>query len=93
MKKLLSVLTAVALLLSLAPFAVSVDDAVGVYLNGEKLEKEGIIISDRTYLPVRALCEALGYTVSWENDARSVIIGSAPEKSKNPIPSAFILTA
>lgn len=80
MKKLLSVLTAVALLLSLAPFAVSVDDAVGVYLNGEKLEKEGIIISDRTYLPVRALCEALGYTVSWENDARSVIIGSAPEK-------------
>lgn len=81
MKKILSLCLVVIMMLSIAPLAQATDD-IGVYLNGEKLEKSGMIVNDRTYLPVRALCEALGYEVDWNNDTRSVIIGTAPEKTE-----------
>lgn len=81
MKKILSVLLAAAMLLSLAP-AVMAADGIPVYLNGERIDKDGIIINDRTYLPVRALCEALGYTVDWVDATKSVIIGTAPEETE-----------
>lgn len=81
MKKLLSICLALAMLLSLAPLA-QASDGIPVFLNGKLLEKEGLIVSERTFLPVRALCEALGYAVDWNNDTRSVIIGSAPETTE-----------
>ncbi len=81
MKKLLSICLVLVMMLSLAPIA-QASDGIPVYLNGEALEKEGIIVSDRTYLPVRALSEALGYTVDWDDATRSVIIGTAPEKTE-----------
>lgn len=81
MKKLLSILIIAAMLLSLVPAAFA-SDGIPVYVKGEKLEKTGLIISDRTYLPVRAICEAIGMTVDWDNDTRSVIVGTAPEKTE-----------
>ncbi|MBQ7875748.1 MAG: RICIN domain-containing protein [Clostridia bacterium] len=81
MKKLLSICLVLVMMLSLAPMA-QASGGIPVYLNGEVLEKEGIIVSDRTYLPVRALSEALGYTVDWNNDTRSVIIGTVPENTE-----------
>lgn len=81
MKKLLSVCLVLIMMLSLAPMA-QATDGIPVYLNNALLEKEGIIVSDRTYLPVRALCEALGYEVDWNNDTRSVIIGTAPSATE-----------
>lgn len=78
MKKVVSLCLVVAMLLSLAPVAFASND-IPVYLDGAKLEQTGIIIADRTYLPVRALCEALGYKVDWIDDTKSVIIGTAPE--------------
>ena len=37
--------------------------------NGEKVQMDtaAVIISDRTFIPVRYIAEALGYTVNWEN--------------------------
>ncbi len=32
------------------------------------------IVGDRTLLPIRAVCEALGATVSWDADSRTVLI-------------------
>ncbi|MBR5536025.1 MAG: RICIN domain-containing protein [Clostridia bacterium] len=81
MKKLLSLCLVFAMLLSAVPAAMA-EDGIPVYLNGDQLEKEGIIVSDRTFLPVRALSEALGYEVDWVDDTKSVIIGTAPEKSE-----------
>lgn len=80
MKKLLSILLITAMVLSFAP-AVMAADGIPVYLNGEKIEKDGIIVNDRTFLPVRALAEALGYTVDWVDDTKSVIIGTAPQET------------
>ncbi len=81
MKKLVSLCLVMVMLLSMAPLAMAQGD-IPVYLNGEKIEKNGMIISDRTYLPVRALCEALGYKVEWVDDTKSVIIGEKPEKTE-----------
>ncbi len=78
MKKILSLILAIAIILSLATVAFASDD-IPVYLDGVKIEKTGIIISDRTYLPLRALCEALGYEVNWDADTRSAIVGTTPE--------------
>ncbi|MEE1224457.1 MAG: copper amine oxidase N-terminal domain-containing protein, partial [Clostridia bacterium] len=37
--------------------------------NGENIQMDtaAVIISDRTFIPVRYIAEALGYTVNWEN--------------------------
>ena len=77
MKKLISLLVAIVLLCSTFTF-VQADDSVPVFLNGTPIKKAGIIISDRTYLPVRALCEALNLAVEWEDDTKSVMIGKMP---------------
>lgn len=37
-----------------------------------------IVYNDRTYLPARAIAEALGITVGWDADTRTVILGEAP---------------
>lgn len=81
MKKALSLCLVLAMLLSCAP-AIMAQGDIPVYLNGTKLEKAGMIISERTYLPVRALCEAVGKEVDWNNDTRSVIVGTAPESTE-----------
>ncbi|HHV15719.1 MAG TPA: hypothetical protein GXX58_03995 [Gelria sp.] len=36
-----------------------------------------IVYKDRTYLPVRAIGEALGIKVDWDKDTRTVILGEA----------------
>jgi hypothetical protein len=39
-----------------------------------------ILYQGRTYLPVRAIGEALGVKVNWDNDTRTVILGEATVK-------------
>ncbi len=82
MKKILSLCLVLAMLISFAPAVMANEADIPVYLNGEKIEKNGMIISDRTYLPVRALSEALGYEVNWVDETKSVIIGTAPEATE-----------
>ncbi len=77
MKKLISIILSALMLLSLAP-AVFADGGIPCYLNGERIEKDGIIITDRTYLPVRALCERIGINVEWVEATKSVILGEKP---------------
>lgn len=36
-----------------------------------------VVYNDRTYLPARAIGEALGVKVDWNNDTRTVILGKA----------------
>ena len=50
-------------------------DSVTVYLNGEKMEfdVEPVIINDRTMVPMRAIFEALGCIVSWDDETQQAI--------------------
>ena len=47
-----------------------------LYKNGEKiaLDASAEIVNDRTMVPVRAIAEAFGANVTWDNDNRCVII-------------------
>ena len=46
------------------------------FLNGEKIEfkKAAEIVNDRTFVPLRAVNESLGYKVDWDQDTYSVTI-------------------
>lgn len=44
-----------------------------VKLNGKKLSN-GYLINDSNYVPVRALCEAFGCTLSWDQNSKTVNI-------------------
>ena len=73
MKKLLSFIL-VAVMLSVACFAA---DDVTVKLNGEVVDcaaygQPATIVEGRTLVPLRAIFEALGATVEWDNATRSV---------------------
>lgn len=44
-----------------------------------------IVYNDRTYLPVRAIGDALGVKVDWDADTRTVILGDAPVAVEEPV--------
>ncbi len=47
---------------------------VRVYVNGMRVNESVIMSNDRTYLPVRAVSEALGANVEWDEETQSVFI-------------------
>lgn len=47
--------------------------SIPVYVNG-KLVGQGVLIEDRTFVPVRMVAEALGATVNWDPKTKSVHI-------------------
>lgn len=49
-------------------------DDVRVYVNGMRLENDAILYNDSTYAPLRAVGEALGAQVSWDEASNSVFI-------------------
>ncbi len=46
----------------------------GIYVNGEALAIDIKVDGDVSFVPVRAISEKLGYTVTWNADERSVVI-------------------
>ncbi len=63
MKKIVLAVTAGALLTSLAVYAA---DGVGIYVNGSKISQTGYLDNGTTYVPLRAVSEALGADVEWD---------------------------
>ena len=53
----------------------SASQSIGIVVDGEKLafDTEPYIKSDRTLVPMRAIFEALGAEVSWDNETRTAI--------------------
>lgn len=87
------------LLCSSAAFAQSIEKTItAVYnnikiiVNGEEITPtdvngnivEPFIADGTTYLPVRALANALGQEVFWDGETNSVYIGEMPEKEEAP---------
>ncbi|MBR3059761.1 MAG: copper amine oxidase N-terminal domain-containing protein [Oscillospiraceae bacterium] len=81
----------------------SVFVGVNIVIDGEKLEPkdvngnpvDAVIYKGTTYLPVRAVAEALGVAVNWDGDTRTVYLGDVPakpqpepEKEPEPQPAA-----
>ena len=47
---------------------------VRVYVNGMRVEEETLLHNDRTFIPLRAVSEALGAEVTWDGDTYSAFI-------------------
>ena len=78
MKKLTALLLAFVMLIGLST-VIFAHGGIGVYMNGVRIEKDGMILSDRTYLPVRALCNSIGLSVEWVEATKSVVLGDKPD--------------
>ena len=79
MKKAVCVILAV-FMMSLPVLA---DDVIKVTVDGEELtfDQNPVIINDRTMVPMRAIFEKLGASVSWDGETKTV---TAEEKSCFP---------
>lgn len=73
MKKFLSIFLSVVMVLSMSTFALA-EDNISVFVNAREVQfdVEPVIIEGRTMVPLRAIFEALGASVEWNNDTRSV---------------------
>ena len=85
--------TIVIISVSVVPvFAKTVKDTINVCYNNIKIMFNGeavdfgyepFILNGRTYLPVRAVAEYLGYTVSWDEAAHTVHISGNEERRQS----------
>ncbi len=74
MKRLLSLLMALVLLCSFN-IATAAEADISVFINAAEVEFDvpPVIVDGRTLVPLRAIFEALGASVEWDNDTRSVL--------------------
>ena len=74
MKKLLSVLLALAIFVSCSVYAGAADE-ITVLINGIKIEFDvpPILIKDRTMVPMRKTFESLGANIEWVGELRLAI--------------------
>ena len=75
MKKLATLLLCILLLPSVA--LAKGPDPIAIYVNGRELfteEAAPTIRHNRTFLPLRAVTEELGYTVAWNGDKKEVTL-------------------
>lgn len=49
-----------------------------LFLNGHLLSREGRPFGDEVHLPVRAVAEAAGHSVDWDNTARRALVDGTP---------------
>ena len=70
MKKIISLIAGLSLLSALICAPAQAEDEITVYANGEKVyfDTPPIVVQDRTLVPMRALFEALGADVTWDQN-------------------------
>ena len=85
-KKLLAVLSATTLLTSASlamaddyeTMLISVNEESPIYVNETLLDKTTKTVGDAQFLPLRAVCEALGFEVNWIEESRTIEIVDLP---------------
>lgn len=75
MKKIISLLLVVGLVLSSATLAFANESEISVYVEGQKVSFDvpPQTINDRTMVPIRAIFEVMGATVNWDNATQTAI--------------------
>lgn len=51
------------------------EQSANVVVNGQRVEGESFLYNGVTYVPARAISEALGQKVDWDNNTQSVFVG------------------
>ncbi len=62
-----------------------------ILINGQQksIDTQSIIRGDRTYLPIRAVVEALGSEVQWDKYTKTVVINTEPMDAKKALLDAY----
>lgn len=60
----------------------SVSDVTAVSVNGEVLDVKVEFVEENLMLPIRAISEKLGYTVTWNGEERSVLVAKGEDSAK-----------
>ena len=80
MKKFLSMVLALAMVISCFSCVALAEDEIKITLNGKSLimDQPPVIVEGRTLVPLRAIFEALGATVSWDDATKTAmgVLGS-----------------
>ena len=81
MKRITGILTAILMLISVMVFPVNVSavEYVAVYLNNQTIDfpttdARPQIMNNRTYVPVRKTCEALGLQIDWNSRTETMTL-------------------
>ena len=74
MKKIISLLLVVGLVLSSATLTFANENEISVYVEGQKVSFDvpPQTINDRTMVPLRAIFEAMGAEIEWDGDTQTV---------------------
>ncbi len=69
------------------------EEKIKVYVNGRRIlfDAEPMLVNSRTMVPVRAIFEALGATVTWDNNTRTAIGVLGDTTVKITIDQAYLL--
>lgn len=64
---------------------------IKIVVDGKQLQtdKEPFIYEGTTYLPVRAVGEAVGKTVSWDGSTNTVTLGTTAQAEETPVATAY----
>lgn len=67
-----------------------------VFVNGDKVDCEPILYNDKTYIPLRAVSEAMGAEVDWNSDQNAAYVNftednSIPQLIENASPSVVAI--
>ena len=75
MKKILSLLLCVVMVLSCFTFTAFANDEISIIINGKKLtmDQNPVIVDGRTLVPLRAIFEGLGASVTWDDSTKTAI--------------------
>ncbi len=74
MKKIISILLSLTIILSVASFQAMAAGEISVYVNGEKVvfDQQPVIQNSRTLVPMRAIVEKMQAEVQWAENTRTV---------------------
>ena len=85
MKKVVSLISAIAMFAAVSGAAIAEGNNPEVYVNNAKIyfaDQKAVIVDDRTLVPARGVFEAMGAEVNWNGDDRSVIIETGDHKTQ-----------
>ena len=70
-KRIVSVLFILLMIFVVTVFA---RNDIRVYVNGTRIDGNGVLIDNKTYIPLRAVSEAMGAEVSWDGNSYSAFV-------------------
>ncbi len=90
MSRRLIILLAVLALLGLTGGLLAYTGGIRIYVDGEPLAAQAIVSDGVTYVPLRAISDAFGVAVEWDQARQAVYVGEKPSTlgpSVSPAPA------